>query len=77
MATKELQPKTSDRVWFSSGLKLNLGDYQSASVDCGMTTDVRQGETPSTAVTRCRTFVEMELEKQSLRIRKGLWDKVV
>jgi len=65
-----------DRVWFSDGVKMNLGDYQSASVDAGMSSDVRDGETVIQAFDRCRKVVEQQVASEASRVREGLWKRV-
>ncbi len=66
-----------DCVWFSDGLKLNLGDYQSADVGpLGYSSDVRPGETVEQAFDRVRGVVEKQIFAKATRIRKGLWHKV-
>ncbi len=66
-----------DRVWFSDGLKLNLGDYQSASVDAGMSSDLKPGESVEEAFLRVRKVVETEVLREASRVRKGLWKGVL
>lgn len=58
-----------DRVWFTAGLTINMGDYNSARVDAGMATTVRKGETPEQAYERIREFVVVEVETQINDIR--------
>ncbi len=65
-----------DRVWFSDGVKMNLGDYQSASVDAGMSSDVRVGETVEQAFDRVRKVVEQQVAGEASRVRNGMWKKV-
>ena len=67
---------TPDRVWFSDGLKMNLGDYQSADVNAGMSTDVRPGETAEQAFDRARKTVEAQVFAEAKRVRAGLWKQV-
>lgn len=66
-----------DRVWFSDGLKLNMGDYESVSVDAGMSSDVRPGETAAQAFERVRKQVQGEVAAQAKRVRKGLYKEVL
>ncbi len=65
----------ADRVWFSCGLTLNLGNYESARVDAGMATDVRPGESLMDALLRCKDFVTHEIEGQSVDVRNSLHAK--
>jgi hypothetical protein len=64
-----------DRIWFSCGLTLNLGNYESARVDAGMATDVRSGESLFDALLRCKDFVTHEIEGQSLDVRRVLHER--
>jgi hypothetical protein len=65
----------ADRVWFSCGLTLNLGNYESARVDAGMATDVRPGEELDDALLRCKDFVTHEIEGQQIDVRRSLREK--
>jgi len=61
-----------DRIWFSCGLTINIGNYESARVDAGMATDVQPGEKLTDALARCKAFVTHEIEGQSYDIRRHL-----
>lgn len=64
-----------DRVFFSCGLTLNLGNYESARVDAGMATDVRPDETLEKALLRAKDFVSHEIEGQSIDVRRSLHER--
>jgi len=70
-----------DRVWFNDDLKLWMGgEYgaaESASFGCGMSSDVKPGETSAEAFDRVRAEVEAQLFKKATRVRRGLWSKVL
>ena len=66
-----------DRVWFSSDVKINLGNYQSASVAAGMSTDVDPAETVEDAFKRCRLIVEKQIKAEATKICQGLYKDVL
>ena len=57
------------RVWFSCNTKLNLGNYESAGVDIGMSDDVQAGEKPQDAMDRLTAFCIGELQIKIQEIR--------
>jgi hypothetical protein len=52
----------SDKVNYSYGMKVNMGNYESADFHISLTTDVKEGETPKQAYERAVKFVEKEAE---------------
>lgn len=56
-----------DRVSYSFGLKVNLGNFESASIHASFSTDVKEGEDFDTAVRRAaeevETFVDSKREE--------------
>jgi hypothetical protein len=64
-----------DRIWYSCGLTLNLGNYESARVDAGMATDLHHGESLDDALQRCKDFVTHEVEGQAVDVRSSLYEK--
>ena len=54
----------NDRVNYSMGMKLNIGNYQSVDVHASMSSDVKDGESWNQAYLRCMTFIEEKLEKK-------------
>ena len=53
-----------DRVSYSFGLKLNIGNYQSLDYHMSYSTDVKDGETPDVAMERARTFVQQKADEE-------------
>ena len=62
-----------DRITYSFGLKVNLGNYQSASVYLSYASDLKQGETDSDALSRITQFVEdnVRLKRDEVRSSYG------
>ena len=60
----------SDRVNYSYGMKVNLGNYESADFHMSLSSDVRAGETPEDAMERVKFFVENESEKKFDELRE-------
>lgn len=54
----------NDRVNYSMGMKLNIGNYQSIDFHASMSSDVKEEETWNQAYLRCMTFIEEKLEKK-------------
>ena len=52
----------ADRVNYSYGMKVNMGNYESADFHVSLSTDVKEGETPKQALARAIKFVEAEAE---------------
>lgn len=61
-----------DRISYSWGMKLNLGNYQSADFHMSLSSDVKAGETPEKAMKRARDFIEKESEKKLDELRDSL-----
>ncbi|NBW99425.1 hypothetical protein EBR03_07620 [bacterium] len=53
-----------DRISYSAGMKVNIGNYESADFHVSMSSDVRAKETPEQALKRIAEFVDGELEKK-------------
>lgn len=51
-----------DRINYSFNTKINLGNYESLSIGVSYSSDVKRGETPSSALKRVQDFVEKEVE---------------
>lgn len=60
----------SDRVNFSFGMKVNLGNYESADFHMSLSSDVRDDESPEQALERVKEFVENESEKKFDELRE-------
>jgi hypothetical protein len=54
-----------DRISFSMGLKVNLGNYESADFHISFSSDLKEGETPKGALKRISKFVEESLEAKA------------
>jgi hypothetical protein len=59
-----------DRVWVSCGLTVNLGDYESARMDAGLSSDLRSGESAKDAYERCWKAAEDEVKRQANAVRR-------
>jgi len=71
------QENAPDRIWFGEGLKLNVGQYESVSIDLGVSCAIREGETITDAMKRVRAEVTRELTQEALRVREGKYKKVL
>jgi len=70
-ADSDLQKKSPDRVSYSFGRKLNLGNYESADFHISYSTDVEAGETKKDAMARAVKFVELRAAEAQNRITNG------
>ena len=59
-----------DRVMYSEGLKINIGDYESYDFHLSYSTDVSKTETPKSAMKRAVNFVKKQLDKRERIARK-------
>ena len=64
--------KTPDRVSYSFGMKVNMGNYESADFHVSYSTDVNEDESLKGALARAIAFVEdqSEMKLDELRILK-------
>lgn len=53
-----------DRISYSAGMKVNIGNYESADFHVSMSSDVSKGETSEEALARIAKFVDGALEKK-------------
>lgn len=53
-----------DRVSYTFGMKVNLGNYESADFHISLSSDVEAGESLQDAMARVQKFVEGECEKK-------------
>lgn len=63
MAVKKVKnpaKRDSDRVWLGIGRKYRVAEYESLTVDLGVSTTVEPGETPKDAMQR--VFVQLKEE---------------
>lgn len=51
----------TDRITATFGLTINLGNYESARIDCQYETDVREGETIEEAYDRAWSIVDEQI----------------
>ena len=54
----------NDRVSYSFGLKLNIGNYQSLDFHMSYSTDVKDGENEDVAMDRARKFVQRKIDEE-------------
>jgi len=59
-----------DRVMYSEGLKINIGDYESYDLHLSYSTDVSQTETKEQALQRAVKFIKKSLDKRERIARK-------
>lgn len=53
-----------DRINYSFGMKVNMGNYESTDFHISFTTDVKEDETKEQAYQRAVKFVEKEAERK-------------
>ena len=53
-----------DRISYSFGMKINMGNYESVDVHMSLSTDVAEGETQEKALKRAQKFVESKVEEK-------------
>lgn len=56
--------KSLDRISYSFGCKINMGNYESVDVHMSLSTDVSEGETLDKALKRAQKFVESKVEEK-------------
>lgn len=63
---------TPDRISYSFGMKVNMGNYESADFHVSYSTDVKEKESAKEALARAISFVEEQAEGKldELRILK-------
>jgi len=60
-----------DRVEYTLGATINMGDYNSAKIEVKYASDVRDKETPEKAFARTKALVEAEVESEIERMRES------
>jgi len=60
-----------DRVSYSEGAKINVGNYESRDVHMSYTTDIKEGETTGEAMERAKEFIEEAINKEIDNIKDG------
>jgi len=68
--------KTTDRISYSEGVKINIGDYESRDVHISYSTDVKRKEKPEDTIKRAKKTVQLSLKKAEKKIRKATEDDV-
>lgn len=68
--------KELDRINYSEGVKIAIGDYESRDVHISYTTTVRKTEKPKESIARAKKTVQMSLRKAEKRIREVAEDEV-
>lgn len=53
-----------DRVSYAFGCKLNMGNFESATIQISMSSDLRNDETKEDALKRVSSFVDTEVDKR-------------
>ena len=61
---------TSKSIGMSKGATLNMGEYESLRVDCWLTDEVREGETPQEALRRLEAILDEVLEEVALSAKE-------
>jgi len=59
----------SDRVNYTFGLKINLGNYESCSINMSYSTDLKEGETPKDGMDRAVEFIENSIDKKRMELK--------
>lgn len=65
-----------DRISYSEGIKVNIGDYESRDVHVSYSTDVKSKEKSSDAIKRARKTVQISLRNAERKIRKDSEEEV-
>jgi len=66
----------ADRVSYTFGMKLNMGNFQSVDYHISHSSDVMANETPAKALKRVVKFVEGESERKLAELEESLGVKV-
>lgn len=64
------EKENPDRVTYSFGMKINMGNYQSADFHVGLSTDVKEGETRDKAFARAKKYIDTRVEEEMNEIEK-------
>ena len=74
------KPKSqeNDRITYSEGVTVDIGDYEKRNVMISFSTDVRltDGENPKKAMTRAKKTVQKQLKVAEKRIRQNSQESV-
>lgn len=60
-----------DRISYSMGRKLNMGNYESCDFHISYSTDVGEGETRKEALARAVKLVERSVTEKEQELRRG------
>lgn len=60
-----------DRINYSFGMKVNLGNYESADFHISLSSDLKEGETEDEAYERVRKFVQDKAEEEFDNLRRS------
>ncbi|MAF59644.1 hypothetical protein CL631_02225 [bacterium] len=65
------KPRKAKEVWVSVGLTLNLGNYESARLDAGMTVPIEEGEEYEDGFKKAwdATLAEIETQAKDLKAK--------
>jgi len=66
----------TDRISYSEGVKINIGEYESRDVHISYSTNVSNREKPNDALKRARKTVQTSLMKAERKIRKASEEEV-
>ena len=64
------KPRGTKEVWVSVGLTLNLGNYESARLDAGMSIPLEEGQDYDTAFDKAWENVLKEIGEQAKELKK-------
>ena len=65
-----------DRISYSEGVKVSIGDYEARDVHISYSTTIKEGENAKKAVSRARKVVQDKLKVCERQIRKSAQDDV-
>jgi len=65
-----------DRINYSEGVKVSIGDYESRDIHIAYSTDVKKKEQPADAIKRAKKTVQIALCKAERKIRKNAEEDV-
>ena len=71
-----MSDKTPDRISYSEGVKVAIGDYESRDVHISYSTNVKKKETIKDAVARAKKTVQLSLKRAEKKIRVASEDDV-
>lgn len=69
------KPKAANEVWASCGLTLNLGNFESARVDGGISIPLEPGDNPEEVMQNAWDFVNDEVVSQAKDLKASMTKK--